>query len=176
MAAEHDDISAGKLVTEAAMCSHLLVCADPAQKSRCLQDASTSHGEVGPCPMQCLLCTACPACDVALMNALLCVHGARACIVLLLLVCSCKSSLTTLAGLHVAMLFEWCGQTLPSGHVGPPATAGNKRWLGKGLCKRRRWHGRSSSQEVEAYLVHVLCSACVDRLCTRAAYLCCIPG
>ena len=128
------------------MCSHLLVCADPAQKSRCLQDASTSHGEVGPCPMQCLLCTACPACDVALMNALLCVHGARACIVLLLLVCSCKSSLTTLAGLHVAMLFEWCGQTptqrvflnkahrqskktLPSGHVGPPATAGNKRWL-----------------------------------------------
>ena len=129
MAAEHDDISAGKLVTEAAMCSHLLVCADPAQKSRCLQDASTSHGEVGPCPMQCLLCTTCPACDVALMNALLCVHGARACIVLLLLVCSCKSSLTTLAGLHVAMLFEWCGQTLPSGHVGPPATAGNKRWL-----------------------------------------------
>ena len=121
------------------MCSHLLVCADPAQKSRCLQDASTSHGEVGPCPMQCLLCTACPACDVALMNALLCVHGARACIVLLLLVCSCKSSLTTLAGLHVAMLFEWCGQTLPSGHVGPPATAGNKRWLGNTLtCS----HGR----------------------------------
>ena len=76
---------------------------------------------------------------------------------LLMLACSCRFRLTTLAGLHVAMLFEWCVQTSPSGHVGPPATAGNKRWLGKGLCKRRRWHGQSSSQEVEATLVHVMC-------------------
>ena len=50
------------------------------------------------------------------------------------------------------MLFEWCVQALPSGHVGPPATAGKKRRFGKGLHKRRWWHGRSSSQEVEAYL------------------------
>ena len=97
------------------------------------------------------------------------------CGVLLMLACSCRFSLTTLAGLHVALLFELCVQAFPSGHVGPPATAGNKRRFGKGLHKRRWWHGRSSSQEVEAYLVHVLCSACVDRLCTRAAYLCCIP-
>ena len=34
-------------------------------------------------------------------------------------------------GLHVAMLFEWCVQAFPSGHVGPLATAGNKRWLPK---------------------------------------------
>ena len=145
MAAEHDDISAGMLVTEAAMCSHLLVCADPAQKSLRLDAASTSHGKVGPCPMQCLLCTACPACDVVLLHAFPYVHGAHVCTVLLLLACSCRSSLTTLAGLHVAMLFEWCVQAFPSGHVGPPATAGNRRRLGKGLRKRRRWHGRSSS-------------------------------
>ena len=50
------------------------------------------------------------------------------------------------------MLFEWCVQAFPSGHVGPPATAGKKRRFGKGLHKRRWWHGRSSSQEVEAYL------------------------
>ena len=74
------------------------------------------------------------------------------------------SKLTTLAGLHVAMLFEWCVQAFPSGHVGPPATAGKKRRFGKGLHKRRRWHGRSSSQEVEVCLVHVMYSACVDRL------------
>ena len=106
-----------------------------------------------------------PACDVVLLNALLCVHGAHACIlscgVLLMLACSCRFSLTTLAGLHVAMLFEWCVQAFPSGHVGPPATAGNKRRLGKGLQKRRRWHGRSSSQEVEVCLVHVMCYTCV---------------
>ena len=37
------------------------------------------------------------------------------------------------------MLFEWCVQAFPSGHVGPPATAGNKRWLGNTLtCS----HGR----------------------------------
>ena len=59
------------------MCSHLLVCADPAQQSCCLQAASTSHGTVDPCPMQCLLCIACPTCDVGLLHALLCVHGAR---------------------------------------------------------------------------------------------------
>ena len=64
-------------------------------------------------------------------------------------------------GLHVAMRFEWCVQAFPSGHVGPPATAGNKRRLGKGLQKRRRWHGRSSSQEVEVCLVHVMCYTCV---------------
>ena len=56
------------------------------------------------------------------------------------------------------MLFEWCVQAFPCGHVGPLATAGNKRWLGKGLCKRRRWPGRGSSQEVAAYLLHVICS------------------
>ena len=38
-------------------------------------------------------------------------------------------------GLHVAMRFEWCVQAFPSGHVGPPATAGNKRRVGKGLHK-----------------------------------------
>jgi hypothetical protein len=83
--------------------------------------------------MHCLLCPACPACAVVLLNALLCVHAAHACIlsggVLLMLACSCRFSLTTLAGLHVAMLFEWCVQAFPSGHVGPPATAGNKRRL-----------------------------------------------
>jgi hypothetical protein len=48
------------------------------------------------------------------------VHGAHACMlscgVLLMLAFSCRFSLTTLAGLHVAMLFEWCVQDLPSGH------------------------------------------------------------
>ena len=39
-------------------------------------------------------------------------------------------------GLHVAMLFEWCVQAFPSGHVGPPATSGNKRRVGKGLHTR----------------------------------------
>ena len=39
-------------------------------------------------------------------------------------------------GLHVAMRFEWCVQAFPSGHVGPPATAGNKRRVGKGLHRR----------------------------------------
>ena len=87
--------------------------------------------------LHCLLCTACPACAVVLLNALLCVHGAHECIlscgVLLMLACSFRFSLTTLAGLHVALLFELCVQAFPSGHVGPPATAGNKRRLGKGL-------------------------------------------
>ena len=55
------------------------------------------------------------------------------------------------------MLFEGCVQALPSGHVGPPATAGKKRRFGKGLQKRGKWHGWASSQEVEAYLVHVMC-------------------
>jgi len=42
-------------------------------------------------------------------------------------------------GLHVAMLFEWCVQAFPSGHVGPLATAGNKRWeLREGTAKKRR--------------------------------------
>ena len=92
--------------------------------------------------MHCLLCTACPACDgnVVLLNALLCVHGAPACIlfcgVLLMLACSCRFSLTTLAGLHVAMPFEWCVQASPSGHVGPPATAGKKRREGRD-CETR---------------------------------------
>ena len=80
-----------------------------------------------------------PACDVVLLNALLCVHGAHACIlfcgVLLMLASSCRFSLNTMAGLHVAMLFDRCVQALPSGHVGPQATAGNKRRLGKGLQK-----------------------------------------
>ena len=43
---------------------------------------------------------------------------------------------------------------------------------GKGLRNKRRWHGWSSSKEVEVCLVHVMCYACVDRLCTRAAYIC----
>ena len=42
-------------------------------------------------------------------------------------------------GLHVAMLFQWCVQAFPSGHVGPLATAGNKRWeLREGTAKKRR--------------------------------------
>ena len=62
-------------------------------------------------------------------------------------------------GLHVAMRFEWCVQAFPSGHVGPLATAGNKRWeLREGTAKGGgRWHGRSSSQEVEVCVVHVMC-------------------
>ena len=103
----------------------LRVCADPARQCSGLDDASTSPAKVGLCPMHCLLCTACPACNVVLLNALLCVHGAHACIlscsVLLMLACSCRFSLTALAGLHVAMPFEWCVQAFPSGHVGPPA-------------------------------------------------------
>ena len=66
----------GRLVTEVAMHSPLLVCADRARTYRCLDDTSTPHGRVGLCPVQCLLCTAGPACDVVLLNALLCVHGA----------------------------------------------------------------------------------------------------
>ena len=75
-------------------------------------------------------------------------------------------------GLHVAMRFEWCVQAFPSGHVGPLATAGNKRRLGKGLHRRGGDHGRSSSKEVDVCLVHVMCYACADRLFTRAAYIC----
>ena len=154
----------------------LRVCADPARKCSGLDDASTSHGKVGLYLIGCLLCTACPACHVVLLNELLCAHGAHACIpscgVLLMLACSYRFSLTTLVGLLAAALFEWCVQALPSGHVGPAATARNKRRLGKGLQKRRRWHGRSSSQEV--CLVHVICYACIDRLYHRAAYICCI--
>ena len=86
----------------------------------------------------------------------MCAWRAHVCIlscgVLLMLARLCRFSLTTVAGLHVAMPFEWCVQAFPSGHVGPPATAGNKRRFGKGLHKRRRWHGQSSSQEVEVYL------------------------
>ena len=125
------------------MRSPLPVCVDPARKCRGLDVASTSHEQVGLCAMQCLLCNACQACDgdVVLLNALQCVHAAHACIlfcgVLLLLPCSCRFSLTTLAGLHVPMLFEWCVQAFPSGHVGPLATAGNKRWeLREGTAKR----------------------------------------
>ena len=75
------------------MRSPLLVCADPARKCRGLDDASTSNEQVGLCAMHCLLCNAYPACDgdVALLNALLCVHGAHACMlscgVLLMLAC-----------------------------------------------------------------------------------------
>ena len=56
----HLTTTCGKLVTEAAMRSPLLVCADPARKYRCLDATSTSHGKVGLWPMHCLLCTACP--------------------------------------------------------------------------------------------------------------------
>ena len=122
------------------MHSPLLVCADRARMYPCLDDTSTPHGKVGLCLIQCLLCTACPACDVVLLNALLCVHAAHACKlylgVLLMLACLCRFSLTTVAGLHVAMLFEWCVQAFPSGHVGPPATAGKKRREGRD-CETR---------------------------------------
>ena len=78
----HATTNCGKLVTERPMRSPLPVCADPARKCRGLDDASTSHEQVGLCAMHCLLCNACPACDgdVVLLNALLCVHGAHACI------------------------------------------------------------------------------------------------
>ena len=126
--------------------------------------------------MHCLLCTACPALRCCFAECIaMCAW--RACMHTVLR-CSADACLLVpifadhVGGLHVAMLFEWCVQAFPSGHVGPPATAGNKRRVGKGLQKRRRWHGRSSSQEVEVCLVHVMCYACVDRLCTRAAYIC----
>ena len=32
--------------------------------------------------------------------------------------------------------------------------------------------GGAVPKEVEVCLVHVMCYACVDRLCTRAAYIC----
>jgi hypothetical protein len=57
------------------MRSPLRVCADPARKCNGLDDASTSHSKVGLCPMHRLLCTACPACNVILLNAMLWVHG-----------------------------------------------------------------------------------------------------
>ena len=38
------------------------------------------------------------------------------CGVLLMLALSCRFPLTKLVGLHIAMLFEWCMQDLPSGH------------------------------------------------------------
>ena len=118
----HATTNCGKLVTERPMRSPLPVCADPARKCRGLDAASTSHEQVGLCAMQCLLCNACQACDgdVVLLNALLCVHAAHACILsrslLLMLACLCRFSLTTLAG---------C--TLPCGSSGacrpsPPAT------------------------------------------------------
>ena len=116
----HATTICGKLVTEVAMHSPLLVCADRARTYRCLDDTSTPHGKVGLCLMQCLLCTACPACDVVLLNALLCVHATPACIlfcgVLLLLACSCQFSLTTLAGCTLPCCSS--GACRPS----PPAT------------------------------------------------------
>ena len=96
----------------------LRVCADPARKCSGLDDASTSHGKVGLYLMNCLLCTACPACHVVLLNELLCAHGAHACIlscgVLLMLACS----LTTLVGLHAQLPCCSSGACRPS----PPAT------------------------------------------------------
>ena len=129
------------------MHSPLLVCADRARKYPCLDDTSTPHGKVGLCLMQCLLCTACPACDVLLLHALLCVHAAHACIlyrgVLLMLACLCRFSLTTVRGCTLPCCSSGACRTHP------PAAGGNKRRLGQGLHKRRRWNGRSSSQEVE---------------------------
>ena len=55
-------------------------------------------------------------------NALLALYRmpAHACLlscgVFLMLALSCRFPLTTMVGLHVAMLFEWCVQDLPSGH------------------------------------------------------------
>ena len=126
--------------------------------------------------MHCLLCATCPACDVVLLNALLCVHGAHAwilsCGVLLMLACSCRFSLTTLAGLHVPMLFEWCVQAFPSGHVGPRATAGNKRREGRD-CTRG---GGGMGGAIPKRWRSVWCMWCVihvsARLCRRAACLC----
>ena len=81
------------------MRSPLRVCADPARTCCGLDDASTSHGKVGLCPPHCLLCTTCPACNVVLLNALLCVHGAHACmlscgVLLMPACCSCRFWLT----------------------------------------------------------------------------------
>ena len=56
-----------------------------------LDDASPSHEQVGLYLMHCLLCAACPACNVFLLNALLCVRGAHACMLscgVLLLACA----------------------------------------------------------------------------------------
>ena len=131
----------------------------------------------GLCP-----CTACfgPHARHAMLfcpNALLCVHVACMHTVLRCFADACfvmPISTDHAGGLHVAMLFEWCVQNLPSGHVGPPATAGNKRRLGKGLPERRQWHERSSSKRWRSVFC-MLCDLHVSaRLCRRAAYLCCI--
>jgi hypothetical protein len=64
--------------------------------------------------MQCLPCNACFACIHALFE-----YSAMAHAYCLSLFCSCllcSDLLTTLAGLHVAMLFEWCVQDLPSSY------------------------------------------------------------
>ena len=87
-----------------------------------------------------------------------------------MLACSYRFSLTTLVGLLAAALFEWCVQALPSGHVGPAATARNKRRLGKGLQKRRLWNGWSSPQKVEdqSILTHVVCPEMLGGRCLDA--------
>jgi len=68
-------------------------------------------------------------------------------------------------GLHVAMRFEWCVQAFPSGHVGPLATAGNKRWeLREGTAEEEAvaWAEQFlRGGEVEVCLVHVMCYTCV---------------
>jgi hypothetical protein len=147
----HLATNCGKLVTEAAMCSPLRVCEDPARKFSGLDNASTSPGKVGQCPMHCLLCTACPACDVVLLNALLCVHCMHT-----VLRCSADACL-------LVPIF--------ANHDGGAARCHAVRVVRAGLplrpqpgirggsgrdCKRAGGHGRRSSQEVEVCLVHVV--------------------
>ena len=75
-------------------------------------------------------------------------------------------------GLHVAMRFEWCVQAFPSGHVGPPATAGKKRREGRD-CETR---GGGMGGAVPKRWRSVWCMLCVihvsGRLCRRAVCLC----
>ena len=114
--------------------------------------------ELGCDPMHCLLCNACPACDddVVLLNALLCVHGAHACIlffgVLLMLACSCLFSLTrwlgctyheqrTEVGVDSLFFLGWMDST----SVGPlvhDSPSGDPEWV----VVRLFHHARKDSQ------------------------------
>jgi hypothetical protein len=50
-------------------CVRPYVCVQIQRGDVAAYDASPSHEQVGLCPMQCLLCTAWPACHVVLLNA-----------------------------------------------------------------------------------------------------------
>ena len=90
-------------------------------------------------------------------NAMLALYrmpGLRCCFAECIAMCACRACMHTVSqpsadacllvpifadhvgGLHVAMRFEWCVQAFPSGHVGPPATAGKKRREGRD-CETR---------------------------------------